>query len=118
MSPGNPGSLLTPVVATGSVSRSLPFAPSAIYRTDLLLAGPVFDALNGLEQPDFKGNLYFPSALIIMEECDHREKPPVTKEEREVKKEKSRWDAQKARAERKKADDAFRANFERLKANA
>ena len=47
---------------------------------------------------------------------DIQDKLPPTKEEREAKKEKSRWDAEKAIAERQKADDAFRANFERLKA--
>ena len=45
-----------------------------------------------------------------------REKQPVTKEEREAKKERSRKDAETALAARKKADEAFRANFERLKA--
>lgn len=45
-----------------------------------------------------------------------QEKRQPTAEERAAKKEKSLWDAQKALAERKKADDAFRANFERLKA--
>jgi len=39
-----------------------------------------------------------------------------TKEEREAKKEQARRDAEKALAARKKEDDAFRANFERLKA--
>jgi hypothetical protein len=47
---------------------------------------------------------------------DIQDKLPPTKEEREAKKEKNRWDAEKAIAERQKADDAFRANFERLKA--
>ena len=51
-----------------------------------------------------------------MEEFELREKPPITKEERAAKKEKSFWDAQKALAERKKAEDSFRANYERLKA--
>jgi hypothetical protein len=45
-----------------------------------------------------------------------REKTPPTKEEREAKKELARKDAGKALIARKKADDAFRANFERLKA--
>jgi hypothetical protein len=45
-----------------------------------------------------------------------REKPPVSSEERAAKKEKSLWEAKKALSERKKADDAFRANYERLKA--
>ena len=45
-----------------------------------------------------------------------QEKPRPTKEEREAKKEQARKDAEKALIARKKADDAFRANFERLKA--
>ena len=49
-------------------------------------------------------------------EHETREKPPVSAEERAAKKEKSLWDAKKALVERKKADDAFRANYERLKA--
>jgi hypothetical protein len=51
-----------------------------------------------------------------MENFEHREKPPITKEEREAKKERARQDAVKALALRKKEDDAFRANYERLKA--
>lgn len=51
-----------------------------------------------------------------MENFEHREKPPITKEEREAKKERARQDAVKAMAARKKEDDAFRANFQRLKA--
>jgi hypothetical protein len=39
-----------------------------------------------------------------------------TKEERAAKKEKARQDAEKELAARKKQDEAFRANFERLKA--
>ncbi|MEH2527853.1 MULTISPECIES: hypothetical protein [unclassified Bradyrhizobium] len=45
-----------------------------------------------------------------------REKLAPTKEEREAKKEQARKDAEEALIARKKADDAFRANFERLKA--
>jgi hypothetical protein len=45
-----------------------------------------------------------------------QEKRQPTAEERAAKKEKNLWDAKKALAERKRADDAFRANFERLKA--
>jgi hypothetical protein len=44
------------------------------------------------------------------------EKQPPTKQEREAKKEQARKEAEKALIARKKADDAFRANFERLKA--
>ena len=45
-----------------------------------------------------------------------REKPPLSKEERAAKAEKRRAEAEQALIERKKADDAFEANFERLKA--
>ena len=51
-----------------------------------------------------------------MDNFEHREKPPVTKEEREAKKERARQEAELALVARKKQDDAFRANFERLKA--
>lgn len=51
-----------------------------------------------------------------MNEFEHREKPPVTKEERAARKEQSRLTAEQNLIQRKKADDAFRANFERLKA--
>ena len=57
-----------------------------------------------------------PRALICMDNFEHREKPPVTKEEREAKKERARQEAELALAARKKEDEAFRANFERLKA--
>ena len=62
------------------------------------------------------GNLWRGRALSDMENFEHREKPPITKEEREAKKERARQDAVKALALRKKEDDAFRANYERLKA--
>jgi hypothetical protein len=52
-----------------------------------------------------------------MDNFEHREKPPVTKEEREAKKERARHEAELALAARKKEDEAFRANFERLKAD-
>jgi hypothetical protein len=68
----------------------------------------------GMGQPE--GNLRGPVALICMENFEHKQKPPITKAEREAKKEKSQLEAKQALAERKKADDAFRANFERLKA--
>jgi hypothetical protein len=45
-----------------------------------------------------------------------QEKQPPTKEEREAKKGKARVEAEKALAARKMEDKAFRANFERLKA--
>ena len=51
-----------------------------------------------------------------MTEFENRVKPPVTREEREAKMQQRRFDAEQAIIERKKADDAFRANFERLKA--
>ena len=54
-------------------------------------------------------------ALFCMTyEAEERRAP--TPEERAAKKEKSLWDAKKALAERKKSDDAFRSNYERLKA--
>ena len=49
-------------------------------------------------------------------EFELRVKPPVNKAEREARLEKLRAEAEKALAERKEADDAFRANYERLKA--
>ncbi len=51
-----------------------------------------------------------------MQEFERREKPSVTKEEREARLEKQRWDAEQALAERKKEEEAFYANFRRLKA--
>lgn len=51
-----------------------------------------------------------------MENFEHREKRPATREEREAKKAQARRDAEIALAARKKEDDAFRANFQRLKA--
>jgi hypothetical protein len=53
--------------------------------------------------------------LTIMD-YETQEKRPPTKEEREAKKQKARQEAEKTLAARKKEDDAFRANFERLKA--
>jgi hypothetical protein len=53
--------------------------------------------------------------LVVMN-YQNREKRLPTKEEREAKKEQNRKDAEMVLAARKKADDAFRANFERLKA--
>ena len=49
-------------------------------------------------------------------EFNQRVKPPASKVEREARQEKLRAEAEKALVERKKADDAFRANYERLKA--
>lgn len=53
--------------------------------------------------------------LTVMD-YEAQEKIPPTKEEREAKKARARDEAEKAIVARKKADDAFRANFERLKA--
>ena len=63
-----------------------------------------------------RGNFWQRRALICMENFEHREKPPITKEEREAKKERARQEAEIAIAARKKQDEAFRANFQRLKA--
>jgi hypothetical protein len=54
--------------------------------------------------------------LTGMTDFENRVKPPVSREERAAKMEKRRLEAEQALIERKKADDAFRANFERLKA--
>lgn len=62
------------------------------------------------------GNLWRRRALGRMENFEHQEKRPATKEEREAKKAQARRDAEIALAARKKEDDAFRANFLRLKA--
>ncbi len=62
------------------------------------------------------GNLRRRHALSGMENFEHREKRPATKEEREAKKQRARQEAEIALAARKKEDDAFRANFQRLKA--
>ena len=61
------------------------------------------------------GNLKRHKTLITMD-YETQEKRPLTKEEREAKKQKAREEAEKALAARKKDDEAFRANFERLKA--
>jgi hypothetical protein len=50
-----------------------------------------------------------------MSEFEYRERAPVTAEERTAKKEKSQQKAALALAERKKIDEAFRANLERLR---
>lgn len=47
---------------------------------------------------------------------ENRTLPSRSGEERAAKLEKNRWDAVKAMSDRKKVEDAFRANFERLKA--
>lgn len=51
-----------------------------------------------------------------MSNFERPDTPLSTKEEREAKKEKARLAALQNLAELKKVDDAFRANFERLKA--
>ena len=53
--------------------------------------------------------------LVVMD-YEVPEKRLPTKEEREAKKAKARWDAEQNLAVRKKSDDAFHENFERLKA--
>jgi hypothetical protein len=50
-----------------------------------------------------------------MQEYEAREKKPLTPEERAAKKKKERWVAETNMAEKKKADAAFRSNYERLK---
>jgi len=62
------------------------------------------------------GNFQRLRTLIGMTEFENRVKPPLSREERAAKAEKRRLEAEQALIERKKADEAFRANFERLKA--
>jgi len=52
--------------------------------------------------------------MVMDYETQERRLP--TKQEREAKKAKARWDAEQNLTARKKSDDAFQANFERLKA--
>ena len=52
----------------------------------------------------------------MMMDYESQERRLPTKEEREAKKEKARKEAEQNLTARKKSDDAFRANFERLKA--
>jgi hypothetical protein len=61
------------------------------------------------------GNFQRVKMLAIMN-FETREKRPPSKEEREAKKEMARQAAEEVLAARKKEDDAFRANFERLRA--
>ena len=61
-------------------------------------------------------NFPWPRTLTGMTEFENRVKPPVSREEREAKMQQRRFDAEQALIDRKKADDAFRANYERLKA--
>ena len=48
--------------------------------------------------------------------ADYIPRPPPTKQEREAKKEQARAVAEQNMAEKRKADEAFKSNFERLKA--
>jgi hypothetical protein len=51
-----------------------------------------------------------------MENFEQREKPPATKEERDARREQGRLDGEQAMIERRQADEAFRANLRRLRA--
>src|SRR6201996_6293584 len=62
-----------------------------------------------------RGNFPRRNALTGMD-YETVEKRPLTKEERDAKKELARIAAEKNLAEREKADQAFRSNFEALKA--
>ena len=61
------------------------------------------------------GNLWRACALKQMT-YENRTIPPRSREERAALMEKRREDAEQALVERKQADEAFRANYERLKA--
>ena len=78
-----------------------------------VLRGGLCNRLSKLEVDG--GNFRNPKSLFPMDyETQERRLP--TKEEREAKKAKARWDAEQNLKARKKSDDAFRANYERLKA--
>jgi F0F1-type ATP synthase epsilon subunit len=62
-----------------------------------------------------EGNKRFRIALSQMENFEQRAKPPATREERDLKKAKDRLNAEQAMVDRRRADAAFRANFQRLK---
>jgi hypothetical protein len=53
---------------------------------------------------------------LTVRDYEIQERRLPTKEEREAKKANPRWDAEQNLTARKKSDDAFQANFERLKA--
>ncbi len=55
-------------------------------------------------------------AQLTVMDYEAKEKRLPTKEEREAKKAKARRDAEQNLTPRKRSDDAFRENFERLKA--
>ena len=61
------------------------------------------------------GNFFRHIALTWMT-YDQRVKPATSSMEREARQAKQRIEAQQAMAERRQADAAFRANYERLKA--
>jgi hypothetical protein len=80
-----------------------------------LAAGKI---LQGSQNGNFTrvtGNFERTNALKCMT-YENRTTPPRSREERAALMEKRREDAEKALNERRKADDAFRANFERLRA--
>ena len=62
------------------------------------------------EQP--LGNFQWPRALLYMDNLEHREKPPITREEREAKKERARKDAEKALAAHKKEGEENQKNLQ------
>jgi hypothetical protein len=51
-------------------------------------------------------------------DCQSRVKPPISSEERAERMEQKRWNAEQAPKERKQAAEAFRGNYERLKAES
>ncbi len=76
---------------------------------------PTLIRRDGCQDQVSGGNFWRVDALKLMT-YENRTIPPRSREERAALMEKRREDAEKALDERRKADDAFRANYERLKA--
>ena len=74
------------------------------------------EALHRVRDTMDAGNFQRLRTLTGMTDFENRVKPSLSREERAEKAEKRRLEAEQALIERKKADDAFRANFDRLKA--
>jgi hypothetical protein len=69
----------------------------------------------GLRTPEPSGTFFCHNALICMT-YENRVKPAVSGVEREARLKKRRVEAEQAMEERRKTEAAFRANYERLRA--
>jgi len=86
---------------------------TAVFSSGLVVA--ILKSVVDLFVEAGRGNFKHQKTLTMMD-YETQERRPPTKEEREAKKEKARREAERVLAERKKEDESFRANFERLKA--